>query len=63
MKFNRVGNFCGLFLETLTRRNYILIYLWILVNPVVNWKVLGMSRGFCGGCDDDDDVVSRVLIV
>jgi hypothetical protein len=36
------------------------------VTPVVNWKVLGMSRGFCGGCGDDDDDdfdVSRVLIV
>lgn len=35
----------------------------VLVNPVVNWKALGMSRGFCGGCFDDGDDVSRVLIV
>jgi hypothetical protein len=37
----------------------------VLVNPEVNWKVSGMSSGFCGGCGggDDDDDVSRVLIV
>lgn len=57
MEFNRVGSMCGLFLEGLTRGDYILVFFGL-----GELGGLGMSRGFCGGCggDDNDDVVSRV---